>query len=74
MQSILKFTHHINRYFILDPILLHPHPVIDSKSTTVMASQPANLADPALLEKINKFFELGIGEYVALPQVSSASL
>ena len=34
-----------------------------------MASQPANLADPVLLEKIDKFFELGIGEYVALPQV-----
>ena len=34
-----------------------------------MATQPANLADPILLEKIDKFFELGIGEYVALPQV-----
>lgn len=34
-----------------------------------MAKQPANLADPGLLEKIDKFFELGIGEYVALPQV-----
>ena len=34
-----------------------------------MTSQPANLADPVLLEKIDKFFELGIGEYVALPQV-----
>lgn len=34
-----------------------------------MANQPANLADPVLLEKIDKFFELGIGEYVALPQV-----
>ena len=39
-----------------------------------MTSQPANLADPVLLEKIDKFFELGIGEYVALPQVSSTSL
>lgn len=28
-----------------------------------------DLADPVLLEKIDKFFELGIGEYVALPQV-----
>lgn len=36
---------------------------------TNMANQPANLADPVLLEKIDKFFELGIGEYVALPQV-----
>ena len=34
-----------------------------------MAKKPANLADPVLLEKIDKFFELGIGEYVALPQV-----
>lgn len=34
-----------------------------------MANHPANLADPVLLEKIDKFFELGIGEYVALPQV-----
>lgn len=34
-----------------------------------MAKQSANLADPVLLEKIDKFFELGIGEYVALPQV-----
>ena len=38
-----------------------------------MASQPANLADPTLLEKIDKFFELGIGEYVALPQVRHRS-
>lgn len=29
-----------------------------------------SLADPALLEAIDKLFELGIGEYVALPQVS----
>lgn len=36
-----------------------------------MAKHPANLADPVLLEKIDKFFELGIGEYVALPQVRS---
>lgn len=34
-----------------------------------MKNQRANLADPVLLEKIDKFFELGIGEYVALPQV-----
>ncbi|KAL6719642.1 hypothetical protein ACLMJK_001563 [Lecanora helva] len=27
------------------------------------------LADPTLLNKIDKFFELGIGEYVALPQL-----
>ena len=38
-----------------------------------MANHPANLADPVLLEKIDKFFELGIGEYVALPQVSPQS-
>ena len=31
------------------------------------------LADPALLEAIDKLFELNIGEYVALPQVSAAS-
>ena len=41
---------------------------------SIMASQPANLADPVLLEKIADFFELGIGEYVALPQVSSTPL
>lgn len=29
-----------------------------------------SLADPALLEKIDKLFELNIGEDVALPQVS----
>ena len=74
MQSILRVTHHINKYLILDPTLLHPHPAINSKSNTAMASQPANLADPALLEKIDKFFELGIGEYVALPQVSYTPL
>ena len=34
-----------------------------------MVNQPASLANPVLLEKIDKFFELGIGEYVALPQV-----
>lgn len=28
-----------------------------------------SLADPALLEKIDKLFELNIGEDVALPQV-----
>lgn len=40
---------------------------------TAMGNQPAkNLADPVLLEKIDKFFELGIGEYVALPQVKSS--
>ena len=35
---------------------------------------PANdLADPKLLSKIDKFFELGIGEYVALPQVRKSN-
>lgn len=36
-----------------------------------MASHPAmtGLADPVLLSKIDKFFELGIGQYVNLPQV-----
>lgn len=38
-----------------------------------MAKYPANLASPVLLEKIDKFFELGIGEYVALPQVRHTS-
>ena len=38
-----------------------------------MANHPANLADPVLLGKIDKFFDLGIGEYVALPQVRSNS-
>ena len=31
------------------------------------------LADPKLLEKIDKLFELNIGEYVDLPQVSEPS-
>jgi len=37
-----------------------------------MASNPGakELASPKLLEKIDKLFELNIGEYVALPQVS----
>jgi len=37
-----------------------------------MAGSPktSSLADPALLETIDKLFELNIGEYVALPQVS----
>ena len=39
-----------------------------------MDNQPASLADPTLLEKIDKFFELGIGDYVALPQVRRAAL
>lgn len=52
--------HHINKHFSL---LLRLYP------TTTMTNHPANLADPVLLEKIDKFFELGIGEYVALPQV-----
>lgn len=30
-----------------------------------------NLADPKLLEAIDKLFELNIGEYVALPEVRS---
>ena len=36
-----------------------------------MSGHPAvkGLADPSLLKKIDKFFELGIGEYVALAQV-----
>ena len=42
----------------------------DSKHvTTNMTNRAVNLADPVLLEKIDKFFELGIGVYVALPQV-----
>ena len=41
--------------------------------TTIMANHSANLADPVLLGKIDKFFNLGIGEYVALPQVPSHS-
>ena len=36
-----------------------------------MADVPgtSKLADPALLEAIDKLFELNIGEYVALPQL-----
>lgn len=34
-------------------------------------SATKDLADPILLSKIDKFFELGIGEYIALPQVSN---
>lgn len=33
-----------------------------------------SLADPALLEKIDKLFELNIGEDVALPQVRPCRL
>ena len=32
------------------------------------------LADPAVLEAIDKLFELNIGEYVALPQVCDSDL
>ena len=32
---------------------------------------PSKLADPTLLEAIDKLFELNIGEYVALPQVKA---
>lgn len=32
-------------------------------------SKERSLADPRLLETIDKLFELNIGEYVALPQV-----
>ena len=32
-------------------------------------SATSKLADPTLLEAIDKLFELNIGEYVALPQV-----
>ena len=32
-------------------------------------SATSKLADPKLLEAIDKLFELNIGEYVALPQV-----
>ncbi|MCJ1276953.1 hypothetical protein MMC21_004761 [Puttea exsequens] len=37
-----------------------------------MSGHPAvkGLADPSLLKKIDKFFELGIGEYVALAQIT----
>ena len=40
-----------------------------------MADVPSTnkLADPVLLEAIDKLFELNIGEYVALPQVSLSS-
>lgn len=31
----------------------------------------SKLADPKLLEAIDRLFELNIGEYVALPQVRS---
>ena len=72
-QSSFKFTLITSTSTSL-PLSLHPHPAIDSQHITIMASQPANLADPVLLEKIDKFFELGIGEYVALPQVSSTPL
>ena len=37
--------------------------------STKMDTSTKDLADPVLLSKIDKFFELGIGEYVALPQV-----
>lgn len=30
------------------------------------------MADPKLLEAVDKLFELNIGEYIALPQVSSS--
>ena len=33
-------------------------------------TSPATLADPKLLEAIDKLFELNVGEFVALPQVS----
>lgn len=32
-------------------------------------AENTSLADPALLEKIDKLFELNVGEDVALPQV-----
>ena len=32
-------------------------------------SATSKLADPTLLEAIDKLFELNVGEYVALPQV-----
>lgn len=44
----------------------------DDKSTAPADMEKAgniSLADPALLEKIDKLFELNIGEDVALPQV-----
>ena len=37
-------------------------------------SKDRHLADPKLLETIDKLFELNIGEYVALPQVSSPKI
>ena len=33
-------------------------------------SKERSLVDPKLLETIDKLFELNIGQYVALPQVS----
>ena len=40
----------------------------------VSATQGQNLADPKLLETIDKLFELNIGEYVELPQVNIWSI
>ena len=55
-------TNHINNHFACEDA---------EQITTAMGNQPGNdLADPALLEKIDKSFELGIGEYVALLQVN----
>lgn len=38
------------------------------------SSNQRSLADPKLLEVIDKLFELNIGEYVALPQVLSPEI
>ena len=38
------------------------------------ASKVGGLADPKLLETIDKLFEYNIGKYVDLPQVRSSSM
>lgn len=55
----------------LNTIIFATTTLIRISSTPDMTGCTAtvDLADPRLLTKIDKFFELGIGEYVALPQV-----
>jgi len=58
-------------------IRTHPMEMSESQETvTAMESNAGDgsFADSSLLETIDKLFELNVGDYVALPQVSAETI
>jgi hypothetical protein len=54
-------------------IIFNSQPEVDNllgaKMTPTKSNPSPRLADPALLEKIDKLFAYNIGEYISLPQL-----